>query len=146
MATWAPISTGLWVDALMPWLDDILAYLATEGVGTIGETLFKYRAPPNVQSCIVLIDYLSGEPVWTQDSSSPNHAPARFQVMARDTTGSTANTRALNAYTSLAKLINGSTLSGTRYLSVKPLQRPFMLGFDDNQRAMVVFNTEAILE
>lgn len=126
-------------------LDDILTYLAAESVGTVGTTLFKYRAPPTVDSCVVLTDYLAGEPVWTHDSSTPNHGPGRFQVLARGSTGGNADALAQSAFTALS-LPNGTTLSGTRYISIMPLQRPFILGFDDSNRAMVVFNTEATLE
>ena len=44
-------------------------------------------------------------------------------------------------YTTLGK-VQAQTLSGTFYHSVKCLQPPYLLRFDENRRPLVVFNVE----
>jgi hypothetical protein len=108
----------------MPLLADTGAYLATNGAGTVGTTIFEGQMPADVDAGICLNEYGSEEPEYTLDDAGVHIEHPRFQVYCRHTDYDTGRALVEVAYQALAKVIN-QTLGSTKYLRIEPIQSPF---------------------
>lgn len=124
-------------------LDDLGAYLAAQGVGTVGATIFLgVGLPENPAACLALKEYGGRAPDFTLPATAGVSTEyPRVQVIARDTTYALARARAEAAYEALSKVVN-QTLTTTRYLRVEPLQPPGSPALDGNGRTVISFNVE----
>lgn len=126
----------------MAVVEDLGAALATAGVGAVGSTLFYNQMPSAPHNCVVLHEYSGNAPEFALPSTggvATEHP--RVQITSRATTEAIARSKAQTAYETLAKVAN-QTLTTTRYLRVEPLQAPFFLRKDENERWLFVFNVE----
>ena len=124
---------------------DLITYLATvSGVGSITAalpTLYAGTMPEFPDECGAVIEYggLPGTYVLGQDAI--HHEFPRVQVVFRgekqDYTG--PRDKAESAYQALAALAN-TTINGTKYLRLEPLQPPFRIVQDGNLRHHIGFN------
>lgn len=123
-------------------LDEIAAYIATNGHGTVGTTIFKGRMPEAPADAIALHEYGGGSPDFTHDSDTPIMESPRVQVMVRHSSYSTGRTLIEAIYRDLCRVHNQS-LSGTYYYRLIPQQSPFYLRRDENERVEFTVNFQA---
>lgn len=120
-------------------LDEIGNYLQTQGVGTLGSTLFLSVMPDTPDDVVSVYDYGGLPPVMTLGAGAAKWEEPRIQVVARATTYSAARTKIGAVFTALHSLLNTS-LSGTLYLSIEAVQSPFTLDRDTNGRVRCACN------
>jgi hypothetical protein len=122
-------------------LPDIAAYLAGEGLGTLGTDLFMGSMPDPPNACVALYEYAGRPPGFVHDSPQPAIRYPRLQVLVRDDDYAGAVSRARSVYTALCGLVN-ATLGATTYGRVAPLGEPFPLARDESERVVVACNYE----
>lgn len=133
-------------------LDELKQYLITTVPLTSGE-VFTGILPDTPDACVAVLEYGGVAPEYIHDSASPAIEFPRVQVLTRGAQYDyeTARTKAEAVYGALSRVSN-QTLSGTFYLSIRPLQTPFVLdasmqgggGRDENGRVTVAFNVEVM--
>lgn len=121
-------------------LDDVAAYLQTQGIGTIGTDIFKGAMPDQPDNCICLYEYAGSPPDLHWNGEYPG-----LQVMARNTSYAAGRTKIETIRTKLHGLTE-QTLGTTRYLLIKANQSPESLGRDENNRQEFVINFTIIKE
>lgn len=124
----------------MPTLDDLSARLDAQVAGLTESTnLFKGRLPDTPDTCAAVFEYPGRESVDTFGTDHAIRLP-RFQVQVR--AASYAAAQSLIDLCHAALTFTNITISSTRYMRCKPLQDPFFLKRDGNERAVLVFNAE----
>lgn len=133
----------------MSLLLDLATHLQTLGIATMPETLRIDRLPPkDPDVCVVLSEYKSSEePSGGFSVAGILHEYPMVQVICHGEPFDYEGPRALAelVYRAFAA-IQGTTLSGTKYLKVMPVQSPFMLKHDDNERVQIAFNSRCFKE
>lgn len=119
----------------MAILDDLGAFLATAGVGTVGTNIFLGRLPDDPDKCLALFESpVQGGP---QDTFGRDTAPVYelpgLQVQSRAATYTEARSFIQSAWNELVKIGN-ETLTATYYLRCEPLESPVPLDRDDAER------------
>ena len=128
----------------MSLLDEVGAYLVSQGVGTAVDTdVFLGKVPASPDTVWALIHY-GGLPDETENltqGTTVRREFPRFQLVTRagrdDYQTAYANARA--AKTALTRVAN-QNLSGTRYLAILCENGPFFQRRDDNDRVEIVAN------
>jgi hypothetical protein len=121
-------------------VDDVAAYLATQGFGTVGTTIFPGFLPDEHVSCIALFQKGGYAPIQPQDIERP-----ALHVMIRGTDHTAAENLANDVYTTLHKAWE-LTLSGRRYLYFRALTSPTFLYADwSNDPPNFVFSIDFIV-
>lgn len=123
----------------MAVLDDVGAYLQTQGVGTLGTDLFLSALPDTPDAACVLYEYGGAPPQHTMGGTAAKWEEPRIQAVARAATYSAARTKIGAIFTAL-HAVNNTTLSGTLYLSIEAVQSPFFLERDQSDRVKMVCN------
>jgi hypothetical protein len=122
-------------------LDEIAAYLDAQVAGLTETTnLFKARMPDTPDTCVAVFEYSGRAPEHTLGANNVWRRP-RFQILVRSASYSTARALIESCFTTLT--FTETTLSGTRYMRCEPLQDPFALPRDANERAILACNFEA---
>lgn len=126
----------------MAFLDEVVAFLAAEGLGTVGTDLFKAKMPATPDACGCVYESGGFSPDMALGSLTPRSENPSIQVLFRgapdDYTG--PRVKAQTAFASLIGISVDQVLSGTMYWMVTALQQPFPLGQDDNDRWKIVCN------
>lgn len=128
----------------MSFGSEIVALLEANGLGVFGTTIFLHKLPEAPDVCIAL-DITSGSPpdgafgVLGIKYEKPS-IRVRVRGVRADPEGPRA--RIENIFRLFPKVM-GTTLSGTKYLSLQPLQPPFILEEDGNGRTIWTFNALA---
>lgn len=123
-------------------LSDIAAYLAANGHGTVGTSIFMGQLPDTPDAATALYESpASRPPVFTHGSPQPSERYPRVQVVVRDADYGAARQRAENIYTTLSGVVN-ATLGAGEYARIRPIQEPFPLARDTSNRVTVVCNYE----
>jgi len=106
--------------------EDIAIYLASQGLGTRGTTIFRGYLPPQPVEClgVFAIGGTTAELVGNIDHPS-------IQILVRALTYDTAEEKAYDIFNTLHALTE-TTINGSRYLLVEALQDPISLGQDEN--------------
>lgn len=128
-------------------LDDLGLYLQTQGLGTLGTTLFKGSVPLDtpevsiVNSLIALLETPGLPPERVHDGPSASVDQPVIQVLVRGEPHGYEAARALSEdlYRTLDGLAN-ITLQGTAYLWLLAMQPPFPLPWDALGRPVFVFH------
>ena len=121
-------------------LPEIGTYLDAQTSLTLGTNLMLSRLPDTPDVCVALFEYSGRLPQHTFGTNSAWELP-RFQVQIRDDDYATARTMAQTCYNALT--FTNQTLTGVRYMRCEPLQSPFLLRRDENERVILIFNCEA---
>lgn len=130
----------------MALLDEIGALLVANGLGTLGTDLFLSLLPANVASASVVITETGGSaPEYVHESLEASVERPSFQVVVRDTGYANARSKANDIWKLLSKQRN-TLLSGVKYLSIRPVQSPFPLGPDENERIQIITNYAVVRE
>lgn len=128
----------------MTALQAIGTRLVSEGVAAASRVFIGQRAvlPTGTGVAFLTLQATGGlEPVGTHDGGPTRYRRATYQVVARAGTYALAEALALAAYAALA--FQNATVSGVAFLRVRPLQEPFELPLDTDQRCRVAFNVIA---
>ena len=123
-------------------LDEIASYLQAAGVGTVGTDIFVGRMPDTPGACLGLHEYAGAAPSFAHDGEQPLFESPRVQVRVRGATYTTGRQMIEAAYNALNRVKN-QNVGGVRYMRIAPLQQPFYLQRDGNERPEFVFNVEA---
>ena len=131
----------------MSLLDDIGAYLASNGIGTVGTDIFLGRgltATPDAQvglqrsggfGSIHAMRGVPGQPIANQP---------RIQIVCRALTYPLAEAKA-NAVNDLLDGLRNTTINTTFYHFINSVQEPFLLQYDDNNRPVFVQNFDIMI-
>jgi len=129
---------------MMGMLEEIGTFLEGSGFGTQGTDLFIGDLPQNAPDIAVGVMETPGlAPLYVHGIDGPAHHQPSFQVASRAPNYSAASTKAHDIFNALAKLQNVA-LNGTWYQSIRPKQNPFSIGRDEDHRAQIVCNYEAV--
>lgn len=126
----------------MPADIELCEYLEDEGVGTVGTDIFAGSIPAGVASAIVLTLYPGDPPEHNLSTTGWKIEIARLQLRVRNTSETTALSKAKSAADALSKIAN-QTIESVRYRSVMLLQSPGLLYRDENNRPNYGFNIRA---
>ncbi|MDD3921343.1 MAG: minor capsid protein [Eubacteriales bacterium] len=118
-------------------LAEIGAYLAANGIGTVGTTIFYGQMPETPDVCVALFEYAGEPPESTHDRQ--HYEKPGLQVLVRGTSYATARTTIASIETLLHTLAN-TTLTGTKYLFVRAVQSPFIFDRDGQNRVTLAQN------
>lgn len=91
-------------------LNDIARYLQDSGVGTVGTDIFKSYLPDSPKSCVAVID--TGGP---EQDADINHDLCTFQVIVRNTSYTTGDTKIQLIKDSLHRVQNRTIGTGFYY-------------------------------
>lgn len=120
----------------MALLDEIVAFLAAEGLGTVSTDIFPAMMPAGPDACCAVYETGGVSPDPGFGSSTLRFENPAIQVVfrgaANDYTGPRANMQ--TAFDSLVGISAGQVLSSTIYYLVTALQQPFPLGGQDENR------------
>jgi hypothetical protein len=124
-------------------LDDIASYLATNGAGTVGTSLFKGYAPESPDACVSVYETQGLAPVRGMSPTAGAMLCERpsLQVVVR--AGQYDYSAARLAANDIFRLLDGLgdvDINGVRYLWVAAKQSPFLMGRDESGRVRVVCN------
>ena len=121
---------------------EITTYLVSLGLGTFATDIFIDDLPPDPDVCCAVNNSGGSAPDGGFGVDGIQFENPTLQILFRGAPGDSEGprARAQTAYEGLAK-IQAETLSGTEYLTVMPLQPPFILERDDQaHRAVWAFN------
>ena len=107
----------------MPLLADLGTFLAANGAGTVGTTIFEAQMPDDAIG-LCLNEYGGESPDYVLNDAGVHIEHPRFQVYCRHTNYATGRALIETAYEALATIVNQTIGSGF-YLRVEPLQAPF---------------------
>lgn len=126
-------------------LDELATFLAGQGLGVVATDIFKGIMPdaPVDVPVVAVFETPGDPPSYVLSPTNIQLENPRIAVWVRGTEHDydTARRKSQDAHDALDTIRN-STLSGTRYLSVKPLQQPFLLERDQGDRPIFAFNAE----
>ncbi len=129
----------------MPWLNDLISVLETDGVGTFGVDIFATTLPsipmlPSGFATLQLIETTGAGPTNTQNAvMTPAYLNPTAQITSRADDAVTSRAKLQLAYNSLFKIRNQFINSGW-YLWVKPIADIGELGRDDRGQPRFVLN------
>jgi hypothetical protein len=122
---------------------EVAAYLAAEGHGTVGTDIFENDMPDVPVELYVVFEYAGSLPLRTQEIPGIAYERPRGQVQCRAATRAAGRANIEKAFKSLDHVGN-QTLTGTRYVSIDPLQSPFLLSTNAQDESIFVFNFECV--
>jgi Bacteriophage minor capsid protein len=126
-------------------LDELASFLQAQGVGAVGNTLFKGGFPldalENTAPMLALIEVPGLPPVRSHDTPVARYEQPVVQVATRGAPyGYPAARAAAQAAWEALDGVQNASLSGTFYLWLQALQSPYWLRTDDFQRPVILFN------
>ena len=128
----------------MAFLDDIGTHLAAATIPaqdlTLGTNLFLGRRPDTPDTLVALYETGGTAPQLVFGTNAAPPVETRgLQVVARASSYSTSEALCTDVWVALC-LIDNETINSTRYLFSDPVQSPFALDRDDQDRMMHVCN------
>jgi hypothetical protein len=122
-------------------LEELGLLLQGAGHGTLGSTLFLYQLPDEPDVCIALRGYEGAAPEYTHGGAMPAFERPRFQLSSRAPLVDEAMAAAWAAWKTLS-VIRNAAVGGVTYLAVNPMQTPFVIERDENNRWVAGANFE----
>ena len=122
--------------------EDIATILSTTaGSGLVlGQTLFVSRIPTGPDNCVIVFDVPSGPPDVTLDKAS--YYQSAFQIYVRNKSYQ-AGMSAAEALKAILHTKTSVSVESTLYLAITMTTEPFLLEWDDNNRAIINMNFKA---
>ena len=122
-------------------LDDLATRIATTISGTVGTDVFKSMMPALPDAAVAIIETGGLAPEKRFGTKGIEWERPAVQIVVRGAPGDyeTARTTSQTIFEDVAK-IETEDLSGTRYYLSDPLQEPFGLSVDEQDRPTVAFN------
>lgn len=127
----------------MSTLDEVGAYLEAEGVGTVGTDIFLGQLAHTPDDQVAVYEFEGAVPTFVHDAGVPISERPRIQAIARNESYSVGRTKIEAVYTALNKVAN-QALSATTYHRIFPLQPPFFLKRDENDRVLFACNFQVL--
>lgn len=130
----------------MSVLEAVGDYLAAQGQGTQGTSLFLGRMPDQPDVCVCVYEYEGAAPLDTMGGGAFAVDRPRVQVLVRAARDDypTGRDKALTIR-SLLGAVAGQTLSGVSVLRLRPLGGVNPLGPDEKDRPLFSVNFEAVV-
>ena len=126
--------------ALLGALGTYMAANVTDATLTLGTNLFLGRLPDAPDTCVAVYETMGQAPDNTfGGSTAPVMENPRIQVVSRAVAYADSASLAADIFTQLTKVDN-ETLTSTTYQRIEPLQTPFALERDDQERMVTVCN------
>ena len=128
-------------------LEAVGAKLQTDGIGTLGTSIFLSLMPDSPDVCIAVYEYAGLPPLDTFGASVTVALDRpQIQVMTRATRNDyvTARDKAVDVRNSLAKISNIS-LSGITILRIAPSSAVNPIGLDSKDRPLVTISFAAVV-
>ena len=123
-------------------VDEVATYLAAQSVGTVGTDLFKESLPATPDACVMVRETGGASPDPGFGSTAARFERPALQIIARgaadDVTG--PYDKAWLAWVALMAVNPTTSMSGTIYHQINPLQNPSLLEVDDNDRSLYAVN------
>jgi len=123
-------------------VEELGQYLQQRGHGTLGTNLWLYQLPDTPDICVAVRSYEGMDPLASQNDAYPGIERPRLQIAVRSTDISAAMTAAWAIWRDLARITN-EIVNGAFYVSVRPLQSPFIIERDGMNRWVIAANFEA---
>ena len=122
-------------------LDDLATRIATTISGTVGTNIFKSKMPVTPDAAVALYETGGLAPEKRFGTKGIEWERPAVQIVVRGAPGDyqTARTTSQTIFEDVAK-IETEDLSGTRYYLSDPLQEPFELAVDKQERPTLAFN------
>lgn len=124
-------------------IEDVAGFIDSGSTAlTAGTNLFMNFLPDTPNTAVAVYETGGAPPEFVFGSTTPAWRNPRVQVVSRSTSSQTARTRIETVYRRLAGVSN-TTLqgaSGPNYLSITPVQDPFLLGRDEQARVTFACN------
>lgn len=122
-------------------LDDLMAYLATQSIGTAATDLFAGRRPESPDACVALFEYPGMSTEHVMEGVGLAYERPRLQVQCRGVSGDyqTPRQKAQDVMNALESVIN-ETLGSAFYLRIMAQQTPFEMDRDANERVIIACN------
>ena len=128
----------------MGLVEELAAHIDSESTRfSLGGSLFLNSLPDEPNAATSIIEYPGGPSMETLAGDLPKYDNSRVAITCRSTSSVTARANAQAAWVAAYKITNES-LSGTSWLRCAPLQTPFLLKRDEQNRVLFQFNCAAI--
>jgi hypothetical protein len=122
-------------------IDEVAAFVASACSLTVGTTMFRHSMPDKPNACACVYEYPGLAPDFVLGQTAISTEYPRLQIAFRGAPNDHATPRALaeTAYRACASASN-ENLSGTKYFELMPLQPPFKIRQDSNDRPVIGFS------
>ena len=129
-------------------LDDLASLIEGGGIATFGTDLYAGGLPETPEEAVALIETAGREGKHVFGQALPAIEYPRVRIVARGTPNDYETPRnTIEAIYQLLVQRSAETVAGgARYLSWDPIQPPYQLGKDKNERWMLGFNVEVYKE
>lgn len=128
----------------MGLVEELATFIDAESTRfTSGTNLFGNAKPPEPNTATWIIEYPGGAAIDTLAGDLPKFEDARVAITCRSTSSVTARANAKAAWVACHKIAN-ETLSGVSWLRARPLQSPFLLERDEQNRPVFQFNVQCL--
>lgn len=125
----------------MTFADDVVNWLATQGVGTVAGTLFQGQMPPDPLDAILVVE--TGGRTFDRVRRMQ---PLTLQVISRGTSYASARSAAWQVHTLLDSPPDSRLMGATKVIYSKAIQPPFSLGQDERQAWKFSCNYEFLVQ
>ncbi len=124
---------------------DVATYLASPGfaIGDLGTVVYYGRLPDSPATACAVLPYSGRQGDYVMEQTHVAIEYPRLQILSRAATFDEAEVIAAKAYRALDGVVN-LLLGGLRYLKIMPLQPPFVLERDANDKVVLAFNVEVM--
>lgn len=121
--------------------DDLANWLATQGQGTVGSTLFVGQLPPTPLDAVLLVETGGRESDTAHRTRSQT-----IQVTARGTSYASVRARAWAIHDLLDGPSAPRVMGASKVLYSKAIQPPYSLGQDERQAWRFVVNVDFLTQ
>ncbi len=123
----------------MAILDSLATYLQTEGLGTVGTSIFLSRMPDSPSVCVTLFESQGAGPshVFGSSVKAVDHQRIRCIARANPHDYNTARTLCNNVRNALGT-VRGTTLSGIQILTILPTTEIYPAERDADERPRIL--------
>lgn len=132
------------IPTIPDWLEDIGAFLTSNGFGQVGTAVFYLDFKASVPNCIAITDLPGGQDDVTLDGNSILFKP-QLNIRIRNTSPKTAKTTAKNLFNSL-NLITNRYIGSTYFKRIVGIDKPFFVSKSNTEGAIYSINFSLELE
>jgi hypothetical protein len=116
----------------MTWIEDIGAYLQTQGFGTIGTNIHYYIFDKMVSNDITLIPFSVSEYNRIISDGVNNPRPKGLEVLVRNQDAETAFNTVTSIY-ELLRIVANQTIGSTHFINVEADASPGFVGKSEGE-------------
>lgn len=128
----------------MGLVEELGTFLDSESTRfTLATNLSLNMLPSEPNTATSIIEYPGSAATDTFQGDLPKFEDARVAITCRSTSSATARANAKAAWVAVNR-INNESLSSVSWLRAKPLQSPFLLDRDEQNRVLFQFNCQCL--